>query len=102
MMRTTDKDAYIPYEYKGSAYYFCNPKCLDKFKKNPQTYINRLADPSLSAALSPVMMPESATGKYTCPMDPEIITDGPGVCPSAAWPWNPWRLLWRKEKTRNT
>ena len=63
MMRTTNKDAYIPHEYKGSTYYFCNPKCLDKFKKDPLTYINRLAGLSLSVAHSPVMMPDSATGR---------------------------------------
>lgn len=89
MMRTTDKDAYISHEYKGSTYYFCNPKCLDKFKKDPQTYINHLADLRLSVAHSPVMMPESATGKYTCPMDPEIITDGPGVCPKCGMALEP-------------
>jgi Cu+-exporting ATPase len=89
MMRTTDKDAYIPYEYKGATYYFCNPKCLEKFKKDPQAYINRLADPSLSAAHAPVMMPKSVTGKYTCPMDPEIITDGPGICPKCGMALEP-------------
>jgi Cu+-exporting ATPase len=89
MMRTTEKDAYIPYEHNGMTYYFCNPRCLDKFKSDPQTYINRLADPALSVAPTPSVRPGSPAGKYTCPMDPEIITDGPGICPKCGMALEP-------------
>ena len=47
MMRTDDKDAYIPYEYKGKPYYFCNPKCLEKFKHDPDKYLAKLEHPGL-------------------------------------------------------
>ncbi|MGO9147249.1 MAG: heavy metal translocating P-type ATPase [Desulfomonilia bacterium] len=89
MMSTTDKDAYIPYEYKGSTYYFCNPKCLEKFKNDPQTYIAKLSGPNLSMTQPPTMMQGDAPGKYTCPMDPEVITDGPGICPKCGMALEP-------------
>jgi Cu+-exporting ATPase len=28
----------IEYEYKGENYYFCNPSCLEEFKKDPEKY----------------------------------------------------------------
>ena len=31
----------------------------------------------------------SATGKYTCPMDPEIVQDGPGTCPKCGMALEP-------------
>lgn len=30
------------YEYKGKAYNFCCPACIDEFKKNPKEYIEKL------------------------------------------------------------
>jgi Cu+-exporting ATPase len=99
MMRTTDKDAYIPYEYKGSTYYFCNPKCLEKFKNDPQTYIAKLSGPNLSMTQPPTMMQGDAPGKYTCPMDPEVITDGPGICPKCGMALEP--LAPSLEETEN-
>ncbi len=45
-MVTTDPDAYLKYEHQGEAYYFCNPHCLEAFKKNPEKY---LEDPKNSA-----------------------------------------------------
>lgn len=88
MMRTDDKDAYIPYEYKGKPYYFCNPKCLEKFKHDPEKYLAKLEHPGLF--VEPPVAAQSASGmKYTCPMDPEIITDGPGICPKCGMALEP-------------
>ena len=42
---TMSKDKMIPYEYKGKTYYFCCPPCVEKFKKNPEEYINNPATP---------------------------------------------------------
>ncbi len=88
LMRTTDPDAYIPFDYLGTTYYFCNPKCLEKFRTNPLSYIHRedgLRPPA------PVMPGPSlgAPVKYTCPMDPEIVTDGPGICPKCGMALEP-------------
>jgi len=40
-MATHDPGAYIRYEYGGQTYYFCNPHCLETFKKDPDRYIRK-------------------------------------------------------------
>ncbi|MBG6154528.1 Cu+-exporting ATPase [Labrenzia sp. EL_159] len=63
--------------YKGEDYHFCNPKCHDKFETDPYFYLsgNNLKKKELEAE-------RSATGAlFTCPMDPEIVQEGPGTCP---------------------
>jgi Cu+-exporting ATPase len=85
------------FEYEGKEYYFCSAHCLRKFSSSPQAYLNggptaaQMAAHSSSqapvqislksqAAHSPA--PQSQPGrKYTCPMHPEIVRDGPGSCP---------------------
>jgi P-type Cu+ transporter len=60
------------FEYEGKTYYFCSTHCLHRFQKDPESFLNKTA-----AAPKPV----PKAGKYTCPMHPEIIRDGPGSCP---------------------
>ncbi|MDZ7341614.1 MAG: YHS domain-containing protein [candidate division KSB1 bacterium] len=33
-----------PYKYKGTEYYFCCNGCLEKFKKDPESYLNKAKD----------------------------------------------------------
>ena len=65
-----------------STYHFCSARCLDKFKGNPDKYLNPAAhDPAVT---HPAMgaLPEAAAGTvWTCPMHPEIRRDAPGSCP---------------------
>lgn len=52
--------------------YFCSARCLDKFKADPDKYLNPV----------PVEAGELAAGTiWTCPMHPEIRRDAPGQCP---------------------
>ncbi|WP_410487456.1 heavy metal translocating P-type ATPase [Acinetobacter sp. SAAs470] len=54
-------------------YYFCSASCLEKFKADPARY---------AIPIQQRLVPEGAAElDYTCPMDPEIIQKGPGVCP---------------------
>jgi Cu+-exporting ATPase len=62
------------HEYQGHRYYFCSPGCLAKFQADPARFLT----PSASAPASPSV---PAGTKYTCPMHPEIVRDGPGSCP---------------------
>jgi Cu+-exporting ATPase len=55
-----------------STYYFCSQGCLDKFKADPDRYLN-------PSAVAPSEVAEGAV--WTCPMHPEIRRDGPGACP---------------------
>nr|WP_319385659.1 heavy metal translocating P-type ATPase [uncultured Roseibium sp.] len=64
-------------KYKGEIYHFCNPKCHDKFDADPYFYLsgNNEKKKKLDAE-------KSASGSlFTCPMDPEIVQEGPGTCP---------------------
>jgi P-type Cu+ transporter len=29
----------LRHDYKGKTYYFCNPHCLESFKKNPEKFL---------------------------------------------------------------
>jgi len=62
------------YDYQGQAFYFCCNGCLEKFKADPDAYLKPKPKPQ-PAAKAP------AGAKYTCPMHPEIVRDGPGDCP---------------------
>src|ERR1035437_1564624 len=66
-----DDDTDLRHKYEGRDYVFCNPRCLDKFKAAPDRYLGVKKDEPLPAAGS----------KYTCPMHPQVIQDGPGTCP---------------------
>ena len=35
------EEAKASYEYKGRAYNFCCPACIDEFKKNPKKYVKK-------------------------------------------------------------
>lgn len=58
-------------KHAGERFYFCSAGCQAKFEAAPETY--------LGDRPAPEPMPEGT--QYTCPMDPEIITDGPADCP---------------------
>ncbi|HLV07886.1 MAG TPA: HAD-IC family P-type ATPase, partial [Croceibacterium sp.] len=58
-------------EHEGETYYFCNPRCAEKFEADPERYLNPSDEPE-----------EVPAGTlWTCPMDPEIVREEPGACP---------------------
>jgi Cu+-exporting ATPase len=58
---------------EGQTYYFCNPKCLQKFTADPARY--------LKPEEAPPAAPVAPGTVFTCPMHPEIRQVGPGSCP---------------------
>ena len=58
--------------HAGETYYFCSDHCVAKFEKDPEGVLD-------GSALKPPPGAENAL--YTCPMDPEIVQEGPGSCP---------------------
>jgi Cu+-exporting ATPase len=74
-------DAAGTWDYKGQRYYFCNPSCLERFKADPESFIN----PSGTATAPPA----PAGTEYVCPMDPEIRQDHPGACPKCGMALEP-------------
>lgn len=63
--------------YKDETYYFCNPKCYEKFKAKPEYYLT--GQHKIDAAKEAEQAPTGT--RYTCSCHPEIIEYAPGVCP---------------------
>ena len=60
------------HEHAGVRHYFCSPRCRERFIADPARYLHpQAAD----------MKPEPAGTLYTCPMHPEVVQQGPGICP---------------------
>ncbi len=60
-------------EYSGTDYHFCGQSCKKRFEADPVFYVSGNHKKKQKAA------PKNAL--YTCPMDPEIVQEGPGTCP---------------------
>lgn len=58
----------------GQTYYFCSPRCMEKFRANPERYVE-----GGTSQERPVL--SSGAAVYTCPMHPEVVRDRPGNCP---------------------
>ncbi|MGC2237632.1 MAG: heavy metal translocating P-type ATPase [Pyrinomonadaceae bacterium] len=61
------------YDFEGETYYFCSNGCLNKFRQNPQNFLETNKEEKPEA--------ESKGVEYTCPMHPEIVQIGAGSCP---------------------
>ena len=74
------------HEHAGHTYYFCNPRCATRFSADPEKFLDPEAKARAAAA------PSKAAPKgtlYTCPMDPEIVQEGPGTCPKCGMALEP-------------
>ncbi|MEJ2516877.1 MAG: heavy metal translocating P-type ATPase [Methyloceanibacter sp.] len=58
-------------KHDGKDYHFCSKGCLEKFKADPEHYLNGPPEPE----------PAPPGTLYTCPMHPEVVREGPGACP---------------------
>ena len=68
------------HSHEGTEYLFCSSKCLERFTADPDVYLHqqlKTADPA------------AATRKYTCPMHPDIVQQGPGSCPKCGMDLEP-------------
>ncbi len=64
-------------QHAGRDWLFCNPKCRERFLADPAKYMH--AAHHRHAHTAPAA---AAPGtRYTCPMHPQIVRDGPGTCP---------------------
>ncbi len=64
-------------EHGGVSYHFCSAGCKEKFQAGPERYL----DPDKRAAAEAARDSAPPGTLYTCPMDPEIVQEGPGTCP---------------------
>jgi Cu+-exporting ATPase len=87
-------------EHEGKTYHFCCDGCRDSFAANTEKYLNAKPfelpprkpmahdhaahDHADQAHHSHARVPAASAkpgAKYTCPMHPQIVQDGPGDCP---------------------
>jgi Cu+-exporting ATPase len=70
-------------EFEGTTYHFCSRHCVETFKADPRRYLSQPAAAGSCcghAHTAPAALPVPGA-KYTCPMHPEVVRDGPGTCP---------------------
>lgn len=89
-------------EHQGETYYFCARGCVRKFLADPEKYLHpapgaeTVSSPALIAIQAVVPRPAKVNEKkirYTCPMDPEIVQWGPGVCPKCGMALEPMDMV---------
>ena len=72
---SVDLDAGKPHLlYKEQNYHFCSQGCHTKFEADPWFYLSGNKQRQQNSLVE-------STNTFTCPMDPEIIQEGPGTCP---------------------
>jgi Cu+-exporting ATPase len=76
-MQVTSETARWSTQYEGTSLYFCCQSCQKNFEANPEKY----AGAKQETALRSVSIPSASASKYTCPMHPEVLQEGPGDCP---------------------
>src|SRR5262245_1135797 len=84
--------------HDGKPYYFCSTHCLTQFKADPARYTgsgpaseghSRRNGAEAVGSHQPLPPPNEGSVKYTCPMHPEVIQDGPGNCPKCGMALEP-------------
>jgi Cu+-exporting ATPase len=71
-MTIEETDAVGTHQHDGVTYYFCHSSCLERFRNDPQQFLE-------PATAAPAPRPAGAT--FMCPMDPEVRSPQPGACP---------------------
>ncbi|HYX30811.1 MAG TPA: heavy metal translocating P-type ATPase, partial [Pyrinomonadaceae bacterium] len=81
----------VSFIYQGQSYFFCAVGCFEKFRADPQNFLNPKPAPLIEiqtphkgrvpaeSELKPT--PFNRGSEFTCPMHPEIVRDAPGTCP---------------------
>jgi Cu+-exporting ATPase len=71
--------------HAGTTYWFCNPRCRERFVADPARYLGGTGP----TPAPPAHAPTKDTRIYTCPMHPEIRQVGPGSCPKCGMALEP-------------
>src|SRR5580704_6586174 len=68
-------------EHAGKTYYFCSPRCQERFEKEPERFLAAPGTAGMEHAHAAAPPATAQDIRYTCPMHPEIVQIGPGSCP---------------------
>jgi P-type Cu+ transporter len=73
-------------QHDGQAYFFCNERCLTRFREDPSKYLG----PKPVPAPAPTPEPTSdASAVFICPMHPAVRSPIPGSCPDCGMALEP-------------
>ncbi|MCF8469995.1 MAG: heavy metal translocating P-type ATPase [Parvibaculum sp.] len=88
-------------EHDGEVFYFCCAGCARKFAATPEAYLKPQSCCHQGTHDHGAAQPAAAVpgSKYTCPMHPEIVRDGPGSCPICGMALDPMTVS--REKPEN-
>ncbi|MBY0550612.1 MAG: heavy metal translocating P-type ATPase [Candidatus Obscuribacterales bacterium] len=108
-------------QHEGVEYFFCHPRCLERFRSHPTAYIGtgrqpvirgeeHLFCPSQQDTSASPHDSQGATGaastsvapaamKYICPMDPEVSSIGPSACPKCGMDLEPAEISLTEDNT---
>jgi len=67
--------------WQDDTYHFCSAGCHDKFVADPWFYVSGNRERQREEEAATAVGANGAAPLYTCPMDPEIVQEGPGTCP---------------------
>lgn len=87
-------------EHDGRKYLFCSKNCMSKFKDNPDKYTTK----SMSRTKEQAEAKRDETAEsdkksvYTCPMHPEVVSEGPGTCPKCGMALEPKMVTGEQEE----
>ncbi|MDQ2920710.1 MAG: YHS domain-containing protein, partial [Acidobacteriota bacterium] len=118
-MAVDSQSAAGSFDYKGKTYYFCSTHCLQRFREDPERFVNKVAEASQNhlrervgfaepvANASDISRPPAYAGGsdkigYTCPMHPEVREPKPGSCPKCGMSLEPVTATAPKEKVEYT
>jgi Cu+-exporting ATPase len=73
------------HEHAGQTYYFCSASCLERFRADPQKYVQ----PAGARASPPSPVAPHRGSVWICPMHPEVRQDHPGSCPKCGMALEP-------------
>src|SRR5216683_1061576 len=90
-------------EYRGKTFFFCSPRCEEKFKADPERLSQPKPAPGLVQLGGIAPAKQGSTSKqvetpvpaskgsvtYVCPMDPEVRESKPGACPKCGMALEP-------------
>jgi Cu+-exporting ATPase len=74
------------FEHAGTMYHFCCPRCRGRFAGDPASWLDGTARAKAGAEQA---AKAGKVTRYTCPMHPEIVQDGPGACPKCGMALEP-------------
>ncbi len=105
-MTVTPESAAGSFAHNGKTYYFCSRQCLNKFRDDPEHYLNRPPEPMMSQPVGiQRAKPVTETIKaqvYTCPMHPEVRSDKQGACPKCGMALEPLNVTPPRQKVQYT